>query len=110
MKKFWVTGIMCALAVSVAGCGDTGAADGEGSLNKEPIGQAQSNTAESTASENKEEAKVQESTSENAGESKQESSMMHLRRVTTRLSTEEPETEQHVSIQRVLLRPESLIQ
>ena len=63
MKKYWVTGIMCALVVSMAGCGETGAANGNGSFSKEPIGQAQSNTAESTAaSENKEEAKAQENT------------------------------------------------
>ena len=78
MKKFWVTGIMCALAVSMAGCGETGAANGGVSLGKEPIGQTQGSTAENAASENKEEAKAQENTQEsssgNAGESKQESS------------------------------------
>ncbi len=39
---------MCALAVSMAGCGEKGAANGDSSLNKEPIGQAQSSETESS--------------------------------------------------------------
>ena len=60
MKKLWITGIICALAVSMAGCGESKTANTDSSLNEEPVVQEQSTAAETTADSEVKEEKTQE--------------------------------------------------